>query len=42
LDHPPFVEGEIVAMEKLQPLRQECEELSAIFVTIAKRARDHM
>jgi hypothetical protein len=34
-----LVEAEIVSVEKLAPLRQECEELTAIFVTIVKRAK---
>lgn len=34
-----LVESEIVGAEKLAPLRQECEELTAIFVTIIKRSR---
>ena len=34
-----LVESEIVAKEKLQPLRNECEELTAIFVTILKRSK---
>jgi four helix bundle protein len=34
-----LVEAEIVSAEKLAPLRQECEELTAIFVTIVKRAK---
>ena len=34
-----LVESEIVSAEKLAPLRQECEELTAIFVTILKRAK---
>jgi hypothetical protein len=29
-----------VSAEKLAPLRQECEELTAIFVTIVKRAKN--
>ena len=35
-----LVDAEIVAAAKLQPLRHECDELTAIFVTIIKRARD--
>jgi hypothetical protein len=27
--------------DKLQPLRSECDELTAIFVTIIKQGRDH-
>ena len=34
-------EGGIVSPEKLAALRQECDELIAIFVTILKRSRDH-
>ncbi len=34
-----LVESRIVKAEKLQPLRDECDELTAIFVTIIKRAR---
>jgi four helix bundle protein len=34
-----LVESGIVPAEKLQPLRKECDELPAIFVTITKRAR---
>ena len=34
-----LVESGVVGMEKLAPLRQECEELTAIFVTILKRAK---
>ena len=34
-----LVESGVVSMEKLAPLRQECEELTAIFVTILKRAK---
>jgi four helix bundle protein len=34
-----LVESGIVSVEKLAPLRQECEELTAIFVTILKRAK---
>ena len=33
------VDGEIVPAAKLQPLRQECDELTAIFVTIIKHAK---
>jgi len=35
-----LVDGEIVPAAKLQPLRSECNELTAIFVTIIKRARE--
>ena len=34
-----LVESGVVTVEKLAPLRQECEELTAIFVTILKRAK---
>ena len=34
-----LVDGEIVPAAKLQPLRQECDELTAIFLTIIKRAK---
>ena len=34
-----LVESKIVATEKLGPLRQECDELTAIFVTILKRSK---
>ena len=34
-----LVESGVVSVEKLAPLRQECEELTAIFVTILKRAK---
>lgn len=34
-----LVESGIVSADKLQPLQEECDELTAIFVTIIKRAR---
>jgi hypothetical protein len=34
-----LVDSKIVATEKLAPLRQECDELTAIFVTILQRAK---
>ena len=34
-----LVESGVVSVEKLAPLRQESEELTAIFVTILKRAK---
>jgi four helix bundle protein len=34
-----LVESGVVSVEKLTPLRQECEELTAIFATILKRAK---
>jgi len=36
-----LVEAEIVPAAKLQSLRSECDELTAIFVTIIKRAREN-
>ena len=36
----PLVDGEIVPAAKLQPLRAECDELTAIFVMIIKKTRD--
>jgi four helix bundle protein len=35
-----IVDGGLVPADKLQPLRSECDELIAIFVTIIKQARD--
>jgi len=35
-----LVDGKIVPAEKLTALRQECEELTAIFVTILKRSKE--
>ena len=34
-----LVDGEIVVPEKLAALRQECDELIAIFVTVLKRSK---
>ncbi len=34
-----LVDTQIVPSEKLQPLREECDELTAIFVTILKRSK---
>ena len=34
-----LMESGVVSAEKLAPLRRECEELTAIFVTILKRAK---
>ena len=34
-----LMESGVVSAEKLAPLRQECEELTAIFVTVLKRAK---
>jgi four helix bundle protein len=35
-----LVEGNVMPAQKLSALRQECDELTAIFVTIVKRARE--
>lgn len=35
-----LVDGKIVPREKLSTLRQECDELIAIFVTILKRSKE--
>jgi four helix bundle protein len=35
-----LVESGVVSVDKLAPLRNECEELTAIFVTILKRAKN--
>ena len=35
-----LVDGQIVPSLKLQPLQTECGELTAIFVTLIKRARE--
>ena len=35
-----LVDCKIVSPDKLQPLRQECDELTAIFVTILKRSKE--
>jgi four helix bundle protein len=37
-----LVEAHLVAPEKLRPLRQECSELIAIFVTILKRSKQNL
>ncbi|MEN3369604.1 MAG: hypothetical protein V7609_1747 [Verrucomicrobiota bacterium] len=34
-----LVDADIVVPDKLAPLRQECDELTAIFVTIIKRSK---
>ena len=34
-----LVESGVVSIEKLAPLRKECDEPTAIFVTILKRAK---
>jgi four helix bundle protein len=35
-----LVDGQIVPTDKLSSLRQECDELTAIFVTILKRSKE--
>jgi hypothetical protein len=35
-----LVDAKIVPAPKLKPLRRECDELTAIFVTIIKRAKE--
>jgi len=35
-----LVDGKVVPAEKLSPLRQECDQLIAIFVTILKRSKE--
>ena len=35
-----LVEADIVSGDKLRPLRDECDELTAIFVTILKRSKE--
>jgi four helix bundle protein len=37
-----LVDGKIVSPEKLSALRQECNELIAIFVTILKRSKESL
>ena len=36
-----LVDAEIVSASKLSALRQECDELTAIFVTILKRSKEN-
>ena len=36
-----LVDGGVMPLDKLQPLRSECDELTAIFITIIKKAREH-
>src|SRR5881394_992772 len=36
-----LVAGKIVPADKLSALRQECDELTAIFVTIVKRSKEN-
>jgi four helix bundle protein len=36
-----LVDGKIVPSDKLSALRQECNELTAIFVTILKRSKEN-
>jgi four helix bundle protein len=35
-----LVEANIISADKIAPLRQECDELTAIFVTILKRSKE--
>jgi four helix bundle protein len=35
-----LVDANIVSPDKLSPVRQECDELTAIFVTILKRSKE--
>ena len=35
-----LVDAKIVSPDKLQPLRAECDELTAIFVTILKHSKE--
>jgi four helix bundle protein len=35
-----LVDGRIVSADKVQSLRDECDQLTAIFVTIIKRAKE--
>jgi len=35
-----LVDGQVIAAETLKALRQECDKLTAIFVTIIKRAKE--
>ncbi|HJX24661.1 MAG TPA: four helix bundle protein [Chthoniobacterales bacterium] len=35
-----LVDAKIISAENLSPIRQECDELIAIFVTILKRSRE--
>jgi len=37
-----LAEANLVASERLQPIRQECRELIAIFVTILKRSKESL
>jgi four helix bundle protein len=37
-----LTEADLVAPERLQPIRQECGELIAIFVTILKRSKESL
>jgi four helix bundle protein len=34
-----LADGEIVSADRLAPLRRECDELTAIFVTVLKRSK---
>lgn len=37
-----LAEADLVALERLEPIRQECGELIAIFVTIPKRSKENL
>jgi hypothetical protein len=37
-----LAEANLVAPERLEPIRQECGELIAIFVTILKRSKESL
>ena len=37
-----LAEADLVAPERLHPIRQECAELIAIFVTILKRSKENL
>jgi hypothetical protein len=37
-----LAEADLIAPESLQPIRQECGELIAIFVTIVKRSKESL
>jgi four helix bundle protein len=37
-----LVDAKIISADKLQPLRGECDELIAIFVTILKRSKENL
>ena len=37
-----LADGEIVSADRLAPLRRECDELTAIFVTVLKRSKNSL